>query len=382
MPGPRGSQGGVVPWGDGPWRGRDQGSPRNQAPGRGRGGSWRGTGGGGERTDRDWRGSTSYSSSGFKDGNTSPTNANVTNEETGRKSTPTISSDNQKLDNPPQMDTTSHGRLKPPPDGGYGLVSKGDTTLLDANSQFALYSSIVTRFAKLRAAHSTIPGTLSPLHTTTHKHPHSVSSRRQQIDPESAEIAAILLSLRKLREGIRGSTRMDSFVKDVYMFNVRAAIALSHPESFVPGLIHLLSEVHENVPLTAEESSEFAGYYMLHLGCLLEDFNEAFRVRKRYGVEDPLVDSVLRALVARDYWKWAVARKKAKLHVARLMDMAAHRMREWTAKCWSAAYFTVEKGHVERVMGISWIEAKGVHGLDWELNDDGTKVVIRKRKQS
>ena len=190
----------------------------------------------------------------------------------------------------------------------------------------------------------------------------------------------MLLSMRKLREGILGSSRMDEFVKDVYMFNVRAAITLRHSESYVPALMHLLGEVDEKVSMKEEERREHAGYYILHLACVLKDYNEAWRVKRRLGVGDGVVSKVLLALVQNNHWGWACLRKQAGSYVGRFMDMADGRMRERTAECLSKAYFTLEKEYVEKIMGLPWQAMGESHKGAWKLDEGANKIIVRRRK--
>ncbi|KAI5805528.1 hypothetical protein DFH27DRAFT_524013 [Peziza echinospora] len=356
--------------GGGGWRGGSSGGA-----GRGRGdggyntssGSWRrggGSGGGGGRgggrgggpEDRNWERPRDLTS-GARDGG---------GRGTGRR-------DANEID----------GRLRPPTDagGGYGLLSKGDTGLLGYTSQEELYHEITEKYKQLQiTSESQI---ISPLHTTkstVSNHSQKKPAKSQHVEAEAGKIASILLSMRKLREGILGSSRMDQFVKDVYMFTVRTSIALRHPESYLPAVIHLLGEVNDKLPLTTEEMIEFCGYYMLHLACMLEDYSEAFRLRNKFAVRDKAVDGAIAALVHHDYWGWAEWRRKADLHKGRLMDLAAPRMREREAKCLSMAYFTIEKEYITNTTGLEWLEVKNIHNMDWELAEDQKKVVVRKRK--
>lgn len=119
---------------------------------------------------------------------------------------------------------------------------------------------------------------------------------RQSADSER-EVSTIMQAMRKLREALVASARLDPFARDVYVFIIRATIFVRHMESYHPALLHLLSRINPVVPLTATELQEFLGYYILDLACRQADLGSAFAVRFRYAYSDERVDAVLKALV-------------------------------------------------------------------------------------
>ena len=66
-----------------------------------------------------------------------------------------------------------------------------------------------------------------------------------------AELAILLMSMRKLREGLLASARTDSFAQRAYIFLIRAALLTSTYESYTPALFHLLGRIHAATAIPA-----------------------------------------------------------------------------------------------------------------------------------
>lgn len=234
-----------------------------------------------------------------------------------------------------------------------------------------------------------------------------------------------------LREALVASSRTDGFAVSAYSFAARVAVLLQHRESYLPALIRLLRYIHPRAPLSEEHLAEFAGYYVLHLACVLGDFNEAYLIRREFraGLEAhgksakpenvdrtvptstvsttttspssswATVDAILCSLVRNDYWAWSRIRCRmaTNLHIRRLMDMGEHAMCARAVACLSKAYFEVQTVWLEDLVGMTWVDftrtynvaaAAGVEGAEveagaggWEVTEDGQKVVVRRRKK-
>lgn len=201
-------------------------------------------------------------------------------------------------------------------------------------------------------------------------------------DSSNSELSSILLSMRKLREGIIASDRVDTFTHQVYVFVIRAAILMKHVESYHPALLHLLNTIHPIVPLSPGELQEFAGYYMLHLACHMENYSEAFMVQRAFGVKDYRITQAIVALVHGNYWSFRAMKRKVDLYKGRLLEDAENRMRTDTLKCLGRTYFTLELGYVETVMGMQWEDLKKEYQVGWELDDLGKVVTLRRVKKT
>lgn len=286
----------------------------------------------------------------------------------------------------PQPSASRDGRLKPPrdPSGGPGLVSKGDTKLLSPTAQSSLFTEILEKYTPFIMSISSLPrGPLSTKAPPTH--------RTQHIDAHTAITQTLLLTLRSLREALLATSRLDDFAKDVYVFTARTAILVQHKESYLPSLLHLLHNIHSNNPLTEKELAEFAGYYVIHLACVLGDFNEAYIIRKQFRLRSDGdanttwadVDAILRALVRNDYWSWAKLRDKVGVKMRRLMEMGEEVMLKRVVGCLGKTYFEVERVWVEEMLGMEVEEVKRrFEGTgDWEVCGEGGegRVVVRKR---
>ncbi|TIA44439.1 hypothetical protein D6C83_05937 [Aureobasidium pullulans] len=126
------------------------------------------------------------------------------------------------------------GRLRQPqidPLEVYGLPSKGETRLADLKTQETYFERIVTRYMKFCASHPTgekleaafqnlgIATTSTPtpspavasLHTAKAQH-HTTTTPQQ---PQAQEMSTILMAMRKLREALVASHRVDAFAQRV-----------------------------------------------------------------------------------------------------------------------------------------------------------------------
>ena len=192
------------------------------------------------------------------------------------------------------------------------------------------------------------------------------------------ELGMLLMAMRKLREGIVGAGRTDTFAQRVYVFIIRAAILTSTFESYAPALLHLLHKINVSTPLPAPELHEFVGYHILDLACRLGDYVETYAVRNTWGYRDERVEGVLRALVHDDWVGFWRLRGVVDGYQKRLMGWAEDAVRRHALKCLGRGYLSVEKGYVEKCAGRPWEELKRWDGVGWEL--EGNRVTIRRVK--
>lgn len=193
------------------------------------------------------------------------------------------------------------------------------------------------------------------------------------------ELATLLLSMRKLREGLLASSRTDTFAQRAYIFTIRSALLCSSYESYSPALSHLLHRIHPLTSLPAPELHEFVGYYILDLACRLGDFGAAYQVRRSYRYRDEQVEGVLKALVHDDWVIYWQLRGKVDGYQRKLMEWAEDGMRMHALKCIGRSYLTVERGYVERCAGRGWGILKEKDRVGWEL-EGGDKVIVRRVK--
>ncbi|RYP65079.1 hypothetical protein DL769_006443 [Monosporascus sp. CRB-8-3] len=318
-------------------------------------------------------------------------------------------------------------RLKPvetDPLEAMGLPSKGDNRLLDFKTQERYYTQIVERymafcsdagerdellrrFAALRLTSnketqppSSTPSTSSAPSTSSS----SASSKKTMLGNVSSSptvtpsisstsltpatipndtkaLSDVLSALRKLREGIVASKRADAFAVQAYLFCIRLAVLVKHPESYHPALLHLLRRIRgpdggNSHVMTSIELAEAAGYLVLDTACRRGDLAEAYALRRRYGLADARVDGVLRALAHDNWVTLARLRRRVDGHRARLLEFAEERVRRHLLKCFARSYLSVDLGFLERSADRKWDALTVEDGVGWEL--EGDKVVIRK----
>jgi len=199
-------------------------------------------------------------------------------------------------------------------------------------------------------------------------------------DSQNSELASIILSMRKLREGIVGSSRVDAFSSKAYMFMIRISILMKHTDSYHPAIQHLLYNIHPYVPLSAGERQEFAGYLVLHLASKMEAYSEAFVIKREFQVTDYRILQAVRAMIQGNYWSFRATRRKVDLYKARLLEDAEQRMRDHTLKCLGKSYFTVDANYLESVTGTTWDGLKKEFGVGWGMDSAGI-ITVRKQKR-
>lgn len=197
-------------------------------------------------------------------------------------------------------------------------------------------------------------------------------------DRSSGELATLLFSMRKLREGILASSRTDNFTQRAYVFVIRAAILTSTYESYQPALLHLLHKIHPVTKLPPPELHEFIGCLILDLACRLGDYGEAFAVRRRWKYRDDRVEGILKALVHDDWVGFWRLRSVVDGYQRRIIDWAEEGMRTHALKCLGRSYLTADRKYVEHCAGRGWTELVEKNAVGWELDEE--RVTIRRTK--
>ncbi|KAI0433415.1 hypothetical protein F5Y09DRAFT_298855 [Xylaria sp. FL1042] len=286
-------------------------------------------------------------------------------------------------------------RLKPvdlDPLEAIGLPSKGDNRLLDFKTQESYYTKIVDRYMTF-CSDAGEPDELlrrfASLHLSTSPPAPSDTANRDPAVPKSAKssslkqdnskaLSDVLSALRKLREGIVASKRTDDFAKQAYIFCIRFAILVKHPESYHPAILHLLRRIHPVRSMTTVELNEVTSYLVLDTACRRNNLGEAFALRHRYQLKDSKVNAVLDALTHDNYVEFKRLRQKVDGYRAKLLEYAEEPVRKHLLKCFSRTYLSVDLSFLETSADSSWTRLTTEDGVGWEL--DGSKVVIRKVK--
>lgn len=262
----------------------------------------------------------------------------------------------------------------------YGLASKGDTRLSDYKAQESFFHSIQTRYLTHIGSFPSVPALdeqFAALSSASNDPHHDPSDTSQ---PDISTLQNILMDMRKLREGLLASNRLDNFAKSAYLFIARAAILMSHPESYFPSIRHLLYVVHRHNPLSNSEVNELAGYLMLHLACSTNSYHDAYEVKVRFKLRDHRVETAVRALVANNYWLFWNTKRLVDGYKSKIMDRAAKDTRKHALKCIGATYHNVDVDFVERSTNKDWQSLKDEFAIEWAAEDG--KVTIRKRSEA
>lgn len=300
-------------------------------------------------------------------------------------------------------------RLKPvelDPLDVFGLPSKGDDRLLDLKTQERYYTKIVERYMtfcsdagerdELMRRFASLNLTLqndeanktaqtTPHLTSTRPQPHHATTapagvpvRSSQLSSDTKGLSDVLAALRKLREGIVASKRADDFAVQAYLFCIRLAVLVRHPETYHPSILHLLRRIHPRHPMTSIETTEVVGYLILDTACRRGDLAEAYALRHRHRLRDPKVDGVLEALAHDNYVLLKRLRMSADGHKAKLLEYAEEGMRRHALKCFGRSYLSVDLAFLEKCADANWMDLISNEKVGWEL--EGSKVIIRKVK--
>lgn len=267
------------------------------------------------------------------------------------------------------------------------------TRLLDHKAQERYYTKIVERYMDFctdAGKGDELSRRLAGLNISREK-----GSQRPQTAPNNSDgakdsvdikfdassqkdLAILMMAMRKLREGIVASKRVDDFSIQAYIFCIRLSILVKHRESYHPAILHLLKKMHTVQPLTNTELSEFVGYLVLDLACQQRDLAQAYLVRHDYGLRDPKVDAVLRALAHDNYFLFWRVKRSVDGHKAKLMEFSEEEMKRQTLKCLGRSYLNIDLSSLEQYTSSSWTSLTKDFEVGWQL--EGTKVIIRKPK--
>ncbi|TVY43540.1 hypothetical protein LSUB1_G002459 [Lachnellula subtilissima] len=289
-------------------------------------------------------------------------------------------------------------RLKPAnldPLEALGLPSKGDNRLLDHKVQERYHAKIVERYMAFctdagrgdellrRLARMDISQENERSNKAQRQIPQNAANIRTVVDANvdisgQRDLATLIMAMRKLREGIVASNRVDDFSIQAYIFCIRLSILVKQMESYHPAILHLLKKMHTTQPLAKTELNEFVGYLVLDLACRQNDLAQAYSVRLEWGLQDTKVNAVLRALAHDNYFLFWKVKTSVDGYKAKLMEFAEEGIRRQTLKCLGRGYLSIDKPALEKYVSTTWTSLTKDYGVGWQL--EGSKVIIRKPK--
>lgn len=234
------------------------------------------------------------------------------------------------------------------------------------------------------------PGERRPLTPSPPKQP--VLNRNgvaASIPDPSSELSIILAALRKLREGLLGSSsRADSpvFAQRVHVFNIRLAILAQHPESYHPSLLYLLSVLHTREwPLPRTELCEMTAYLILDLATRQNDLSNAYAVRYnsrvKLGFENRNIDMLLHSIASNNWLLFWRIRRKVDGYLRAILHNHAEKLRKTILKAIGRSYMGCDIKWILRSATddeLTWEELVKKEDVGWIR--DGEKAIIRKPK--
>lgn len=327
--------------------------------------------------------------------------------------------------------------VKQDPLESMGFVSKGDNRyscmfidspsishpgrLLDLKTQVSFYNKIVARYMQFCTHHpkdldtasaspssgegrsdATIPVEDSPSRSFSSGHEQSALPSTLGLVPltgsqpagsatmsPSSELSIILTALRKLREGLLGSSSTAPspvFSQRVHVFNIRVAILALHPPSYHPSLLHLLFVLHTSAhPLPRSELVEMTTYMILDMATRQDDLRSAYALRynsrARFGYDNKITDKLLRSVVLGDWVSFWRVRRKVDGYIRSILFWHLETRRKAALKAIGRSYLTSDiKWILDSATGgeMSWEELVECEDVGWLR--EGEKAVIRKPK--
>ncbi|KAI9893419.1 MAG: hypothetical protein M1814_006716 [Vezdaea aestivalis] len=337
--------------------------------------------------------------------------------------------------------TSTWSRLKPvnqDPLEAIGLVSKGDTRLLDPKTQQQYFQRIQERWldfcsqASSQSTSSAGPPPQSHVLNSALPSPDALTTALQALNLDASasssspnskhrrSLSIITMSLRKLREALLSNlsktSAPTSLHHDVYTFSIRFGILTHQPSAFAASLSHLLFVLHPLLPLPTPTLREMRAYYILDLAARQTRYADAFAqlhrtvmsspssrsrstsgggleaslyalpvssTESRAGLELPAsTRPLVSAIVHGHYNIFFALLQQADGHTAAVLAPATKRMQEMALKTVGRAYHAIDVGYLQRCLGGMLVEeAKRVFGVGWESAKDerGRDIVVVRR---
>lgn len=203
----------------------------------------------------------------------------------------------------------------------------------------------------------------------------------QGLGSNNKAFSDMVQDMRKLREALLSTGRDDEWAINVYLFFTRACILMKYKEGYRPPMDRLLAIFGDPQKKVGKERlQEVAGYYMLDIAAAQEDYNRAYMIKVEHGITDQRILDGIRATIHCDYWLYNKAKAGMTLHQRRILEFAEERVRLSAIASLQKSYFTLPKGVVEKVMGMSFGGLKERFGVAWEVNEADGKSVVTIRK--
>lgn len=312
--------------------------------------------------------------------------------------------------------------IKQDPLESVGFVSKGDTRLLNIKTQESYYHKITARYMQFCTQHSrnlneafaalsidgppamgdskdnvnnpiisipTRPATAASAARGLAASKYAPTAAASALPDPAEELSTILMSLRKLREGVLATSASASslvFSQRVHVFNIRLAILALHPESYHASLRYLLRVLHtKEHPLPSTELREMLSFLILDTALRLGEVNEAyairFQARRHLNYRDLDVDRILRAVSQGDWPLFWKIRNRVDGYVRAILHYKLDSLRKTVLKTIGKSYM---RCNVDWILNnasggeMTWEELTEKEEIGWVKA--GNTVVIRKPK--
>jgi hypothetical protein len=214
-------------------------------------------------------------------------------------------------------------------------------------------------------------------------------TRDERQQTPAVELSTLLMSLRKLREGLLATayTTPVAFQQQVHIFSIRFSILARHPPSYFSSLRYLLESLHTSThPLTPPQLTEFTSYLILDYACRQNSFAAAYALlvesKEKHGFQSPVVEQVLTALTHDNWVSFWRIHKGVDGYVRAVMGWATENVIRQALKAVGRTYLNVN---------LNWLLTSCTGDEDWTWEGlvekerlgwdrEGDTIIIRRPK--
>ena len=277
----------------------------------------------------------------------------------------------------------------------YNILTDVVHSLLSLEAQDKYYDEILRRCVKLQDKFPTSCSNLSevfdglnllgqpPGSADTKRHEeHALSIIAKVGSVQSVEVSVITQAMRKLREAIVATRRIDDeFACRAYVFMIRATILLQYHEAYHPALIYLLrsSQTQTSPFIQGDLLRQLVEYQVLDLACRQRDLPSAYQLSLQHGLRKSKTFILLKAMARGD---WVLHRKTTDTldRFQRCMvQVSSDVVLQHALSCIGKTYLQIEEQYLQKWFRRSLNELPAEQKVNWSSNAD--MVIIRQIKR-
>lgn len=180
----------------------------------------------------------------------------------------------------------------------------------------------------------------------------------------------------KLREGLVSSGRIDEFTLDVFEYCTQSAIVSNSPESYMPSIRYLITILHPKLNVPLDKRQKARRWYLLHLVCVTQDYQEYLRELRQMRERDAMVDNIFRSIVHADWIAWNRHQRRSVGPERALIMRSLDRMTTDALSAIGTSYHSIDISY------LGWMQDETLSSMLGEKgwSREGTRVAFRKQR--